>query len=203
MPERKKELDYFRIGKSYGGSQRWMLDPWMHIGGCAALTTCDAFIELALHRNRRELYPYDPSHITRKDYRKFAMSMKLYLRPRETGIKDLQTYITGVENYLEDTEVSGITMNGISGEESYDMAVEAICGRIDAGIPVPYLMLKHQDKKFSFFEWHWFLVTGYEERESTLYIKAATYGKEHWLKLEELWNTGFEEKGGVVLMEIE
>ena len=118
MPERKKELDYFRIGKSYGGSQRWMLDPWMHIGGCAALTTCDAFIELALHRNRRELYPYDPSHITRKDYRKFAMSMKLYLRPRETGIKDLQTYITGVENYLEDTEVSGITMNGISGEES-------------------------------------------------------------------------------------
>ena len=68
---------------------------------------------------------------------------------------------------------------------------------------MPYLMLKHQDKKFSFFEWHWFLVTGYEERESTLYIKAATYGKEHWLKLEELWNTGFEEKGGVVLMEIE
>ena len=203
MSESKRELAYFKIGKSFGGNQKWMLDPWMHIGGCAALTTCDAFIELALHREHPELYPYDLSRITKKDYKKFAMSMKLYLRPRETGIKDLQTYITGVETYLEDTEASGITLKGFSGEESCDAAAEAIRCSLDAGIPVPYLMLKHQDKRFKFFEWHWFLIVGYEYRESSLYIKAATYGKEHWLKLQDLWDTGFEEKGGIVLMEIE
>ena len=46
----KKELQYFNIGKSYGGNQRWMMDPWMHVGGCAALTTCDALIYFSLYK---------------------------------------------------------------------------------------------------------------------------------------------------------
>ena len=32
-------------------------------------------------------------------------------------------------------------------------------------------------------------------------IKVATYGKAHWLSLKELWDTGFDEKGGLVLFE--
>ena len=59
-------------------------------------------------------------------------------------------------------------------------------------------MLKHQDARFEFFEWHWFPIVGYEEREDGFYIRAATYGKEHWLPLRELWDTGFEERGGLV-----
>lgn len=197
-----KELEYFMIGDSYGGNQRWMLDPWMHIGGCAALTTCDAFIYLALKKGRTGLCPYDASSISRKQYRKFAMSMKPYLQPRESGIKDLDTYAAGVRAYLEDTENADISMSCISGKEAYDKAEKSIRDRIDKGIPVPYLMLKHRDRKFDFFEWHWFLVIGYRIKEDVCFIKAATYGKFHWLPLKELWETGNDEKGGIVLLDL-
>ena len=34
--------------------------------------------------------------------------------------------------------------------------------KINEGTPVPYLMLRHKDKKFADFVWHWFLCIGYE-----------------------------------------
>lgn len=198
--DEKRELGYFMIGDSFGGNQRWMLDPWMHIGGCAALTACDICIYLAIYKNRSGLCPYNAETITKKQYRKFAMSMKPYLQPRESGIKDLKTYMEGFGAYIEDTENSSISMTCIDGEEPYEKAEKSIKESIDAGIPVSYLMLRHNDRQFSFFEWHWFLVTGYEIRDDRFYIKAATYGREHWLPLKELWETGNDEKGGLVLL---
>lgn len=201
MKDKKCELDYFYIGKSYGGNQRWMRDWWMHIGGCAALTICDVLIYCALHRDKPELYPYDVDDITKKDYKRFAMAMKLYLQPRRGGIKELHTFMEGAAIYFEDIEAEYIKMKSIPGEESFETARDNIKAQIDAGLPAAYLMLKHKDKKFDFFEWHWFAVNGYEEREDGFYIKAATYGAAHWLNLQELWDTGFDEKGGVVLFE--
>ena len=67
-------------------------------------------------------------------------------------------------------------------------------------MPVPMLMLKHRDKKFSFFEWHWFLIVGYERRQNGFYVKIATYGKEHWLNFNEFWDTGELERGGLILV---
>lgn len=198
----KKELQYFNIGKSYGGNQRWMMDPWMHVGGCAALTTCDALIYFSLYKEKPHLCPYKGDSMTKHQYRKFGMSVRPYLQPRQSGIKDIDTYIQGVKIYLEDIGEDTITVSGIEGIELYETAEEAIKEKIDVGIPVPYLMLKHYNKKFDFFEWHWFLVIGYEIREDGFYIKAATYGKSYWLSLRELWDTGFEEKGGIILFSI-
>ena len=60
-------------------------------------------------------------------------------------------------------------------------------------------MLRHKNKeKFEDFIWHWFLVIGYEEKEDGFWIRVATYGEETWLNLEELWNTGEKEKGGMI-----
>lgn len=198
----KKELEYFTIGNSYGGNQRWMIDPWMHIGGCAALTTCDAFIYLGLYKGLQNLCPPAPEKLGKKEYKKFAMSMKPYLRPRESGIKELKTYIDGVRAYLEDVEEERVTVTGLDGSEEYENAEKAIRDSIDREMPVAYLMLKHKDKKFDFFEWHWFLVIGYDENNEEFMIKVATYGKAHWLPLQELWNTGFDEKGGLVMFDM-
>lgn len=200
--DNRKELKYFNIGKSYGGNQRWMIDPWMHIGGCAALTTCDALIYFALHRGKPELCPYPAKELTKKEYRKFAMSVRPYLQPRESGIKDLDTYIEGVKAYFEDIDENDVDVKGFRGEGSVEEAVEIIRGQIDKESPVAYLMLKHQDKEFDFFHWHWFLVIGYEQREDDFYIKVATYGKEHWLPFYRLWDTGYDEKGGLVIFEL-
>ena len=196
----KKELEYFRIGRSYGGNQNWMIDPWMHIGGCAALTTCDLFIYMAMYKGRSELCPFDVSELTKKEYRKFGMLMKSYLQPRETGIKDLDTYIRGGEIDIEDSFADDIVLEGVPGTVECGRAAELIRSQIDSGMPVPYLMLKNRHREFDFFEWHWFIVNGYEIRDSRFYIKTATYGKADWLDFEKLWDTGFDEKGGFVLV---
>ena len=215
----KKELEYFNIDSGYGGNQSWFLDPWMHIGGCGALTMCDFLIYMAKNRGRAECYPYDIGCLSRRNYRKFGMSMKPYLRPRESGIKDLETFIDGARIYLEDCEIDGIELEGFSGEHSYEEAEEAIRASIDRKMPVAMLMLKHRDRRFNFFEWHWFIVNGYDEGTAEpgtsdagepgasgagepggrFMIKAATYGKAHWLPLKEFWDTGHKEKGGLVL----
>ena len=72
--------------------------------------------------------------------------------------------------------------------------------QIDGGFPVPYLMLRHRlIEKYKDFIWHWFLAVGYEETEKGTWIIAATYGEKVRLLLKELWDTGYEEKGGVIL----
>lgn len=213
----KKELPYFEIDGNYGGSQSWFLDPWMHIGGCGALTMCDLMLYQAICRGRGDCWPFEqekremqekqetqgpfvPRRLTKRDYRKFGMIMKPYLRPRETGIKDLPTFINGARIFLEDSEIQGFQMEAFDGSRPFDQARDAVRERIDHDMPVPMLMLKHQDNRFSFFEWHWFLIVGYEIRQNEFYVKAATYGKPHWLDFQRFWNTGELEKGGLVLV---
>lgn len=203
----RNELPYFNIGRSYGGNQRWFLDFWMHIGGCGALTMCDLMIYMATHRGRPECVPFDAAQLKRRTYIRFGMQMKPFLRPRETGIKDLETFIGGAEDYLTSRSIEGITLEGFSGEQSYEAAAKVLKRQIDEGLPVPMLMLKHRDKSFSFFEWHWFLLVGYEDRQTedgqAVYAKAATYGKEHWLRFDRFWDTGEEERGGLIIVKEE
>ena len=51
--------------------------------------------------------------------------------------------------------------------------------------------------------WHWFMLVGYAQTEEAFFVKTATYGEAHWLSLTELWNTGYEERGGMILYEEE
>ena len=200
----KKELSYFEIDGHFGGSQSWFLDPWMHIGGCGALTMCDLMLYQAVCRGREDCWPFpweiDSRRLTKRDYRKFGMIMKPYLRPRETGIKDLKTFIEGARVYLEFSEIEGFHLEAFDGKRSYTEAETAVRDRIDHEMPVPMLMLKHKDKEFRFFEWHWFLIVGYEIRWNGLYVKAATYGKPHWLQFQRFWDTAELERGGLVLV---
>lgn len=59
-------------------------------------------------------------------------------------------------------------------------------------------MLRHKDKKFTDFVWHWFLCIGYEETDNNFLITVTTYGEATTFSLNELWNTGYEEKGGLI-----
>ncbi len=200
----KKELPYFQINNNYGGNQSWFLDPWMHIGGCGALTMCDLMIYMALYRDLPEGYPYDINRLCKRDYRKFGTHMRPYLRPREEGIKDLQTFIDGANMYLEYSEIDSVDLVPLDGHESYADAQAAVKDSIDNRLPIPMLMLKHTNPKFKFFEWHWFLIVGYSEDNANengdFQIKVATYGKAHWLDFNAFWDTGEEERGGLVLV---
>ncbi len=260
----RKELPYFSVDGHFGGSQSWFLDPWMHIGGCGALTMCDLLLYQAICKGRRDCWPFEEKaassnvgaapamgpedadaagaapegensdsaapaiessgsvtlaiassdstatgataqakvwkapKLSKRDYRKFGMIMKPYLRPRESGIKDLKTFIDGAQVYLEDSEIKGFRLEALEGARPYEEAEQAVRDRIDHEMPVPMLMLRHRDRRFDFFEWHWFLIVGYEERESGFHIKVATYGKKHWLDFRKFWDTGELERGGLV-----
>ncbi len=215
----KKELDYFRIGNTYGGNQDWFKDFMMKIGGCAALTACDSCIYFDTYQGTA-LYPFDRQRLTKEDYIRFGMLMKPYLRPRWSGIDTLEIYMDGFQKYIEDRGCETITMNPLHGDKEAAEAETALKKQIDSGLPVPCLLLRHKKRAFKDYEWHWFLLTGYslsdavrtsrrdsdyegasgnENPEQTCMVKAVTYGGWQWLDFRELWNTGYERRGGLVL----
>ena len=195
---KKKILDYFTIDGAVGGNQEWFKNVVMYIGGCAAATACDTCIYLALHRGMEELYPYDVHALTREDYVNFSMKMKPYLRPRVNGVNKLYMFTEGFGAYLADAGRTDISMEEFSGEGTYEDAAAFIRRQIGAGVPVPYLMLRHKKTYYKDFVWHWFLCYGYEERADGLWITVATYGESSTFSLRDLWDTGYEEKGGLI-----
>lgn len=209
----KRELDYFYIGDSFGGNQDWCRDPMMHLGGCAALTACDICIYLALKKGLTHLYPFDAHRITKKDYLRFSKMMKPYLRPRSHGVNRTELYTDGFRRYLSDMGDTRVVLDEFDGTVNVLDGWETVKSQIDDEMPIAYLMLKHQDQSLADFVWHWFLLVGYEEtceddlcsREkivSKRMVKTATYGEGLWLDFDNLWKTGFDEKGGMVLVEM-
>lgn len=206
----KKELEHFYIGHSYGGNQDWFRTFMMRIGGCGAETACDSSLYFALHKGIEDIYPFDPSRLTKKDYVDFAHMMEKYLWPRMTGIYRPDIYIDGYSRYLGDRGISSIKMSELPGSEPCGKAAEALMGQIDAGFPVPTLILNHRERTLKDYVWHWFLINGYELPEDPadseaagMRVKAVTYSGWQWLDFEKLWDTGYESKGGLVLYSID
>ena len=81
-----------------------------------------------------------------------------------------------------------------------ELAGETI--HIDGGYPVPFLLLHHKNPALKDYVWHWFNLAGYEAAEEAFRVKAVTYGEAEWLDFAELWETGFEKKGGMILLAV-
>lgn len=199
----KHELEHFYVEDSYGGNQDWFRSFMMRIGGCAAETACDSSLYFAIHKGVKKMYPFfDLETITRESYVGFAHLMEPYLKPRISGINSLEIYIKGYSAYLDHRGFKGLEMYGLSGEEPYDEAETAVREQIDAGYPIPTLILNHRNKALSDYVWHWFLINGYDDSDGKFLVKAVTYGGWRWLELRELWDTGYSRKGGFVIYEL-
>lgn len=196
----KKELDYFAIEGKYGGCQEWFSDPMMKLGGCAAVTACDCCIYFDLYKGMK-LYPYSRERFTSKDYVQFGMLMKPYLKPRLSGIDKLEIYLEGFQKFLSDRGCDVIGIKPFSGDRTVSEARKVLIEQIDNGFPVPCLILKHKNPNLKDYVWHWFLITGYEVFEDQCIVKVVTYGDYRYFTLDELWNTGYRRKGGLILFE--
>ena len=80
-----------------------------------------------------------------------------------------------------------------------ETAAEVIRAEIDAGFPIPCMMLRHENPAMKDYIWHWFLLTGWADEEDGFCVQATTYSASEWLSLDTLWNTGCEERGGLIL----
>ena len=198
----KRELEHFSIGASYGGNQDWFPTFMMRVGGCGAETACDSSVYFALHRGFQKIAPENCASLTKQDYIDFAYEMKPYLSPRMSGIDRLEIYIDGYAQFLQDRGETRLTMEPLSGHVPFETAKQAVKQQIDAGLPIPTLLLRHRDKAFEDYVWHWFLLNGYDERETGFFVKAVTYSEFEWLDFEKLWNTGYDQRGGLVLYQI-
>src|SRR5574344_1952355 len=171
----RQELPYFDIENSYGGNQEWFATLWLQMGGCAAETACDSSIYLALYKGKPKLYPYDAKHLTRREYVEFSKVMRPYLKPRFSGIDRLEIYQEGLGKYLRDRGETGLQLLAWDGKKDLTATKMVLKQQIDQGYPVPCLILNHTNPDFEDYEWHWFLLTGYEETAAKFLVKAVTY----------------------------
>ena len=73
-----------------------------------------------------------------------------------------------------------IRMEEFCGDHTWQEAAIFIKEQLDQDIPVPYLLLRHQNEAYKDYIWHWFLLTGYEEKDGKMYIKNSNlWGKRH------------------------
>ena len=199
----KRELEHFHIGDSYGGNQDWFPTFMMRIGGCGAETACDSSVFFAVHHGLSKIAPENASELTKADYVRFAYEMKPYLSPRPSGIDRLEIYMDGYARFLRDRGETGLHMTPFPGSEPFGVAKDAVVRQIDAGYPVPTLILNHRNRTYSDYAWHWFLLNGYDDSEGSFLVRAVTYGESEWLDFRELWDTGRKKRGGLVLYHLE
>lgn len=193
------ELPYFHIGYAVGGSQEWMLDPWMRLGGCAALAAVDSCIYFTLFCKQKRLCPVDVHHLTKNLYRSFAAVMKPYLRPRYNGVSKLSLYVDGLNAYLQDQKNEKLKMKMFPSGQNYADAEKALRGQLDQMLIVPFLLLNPVSKEWSDYRWHWFLLAGYRWEQGRLFVKAITYGGSQWLSFDGLWDAVHADNGGMIL----
>ena len=195
-----KELDYFWVGEEYGGRQSLLPDVVMRFAGCAAVTACDSLIYMTLYKNLKNLCPFSTDQLRGRDYVAFFKTVKPYLRPRLMGINRLEIFVAAFKKFLKEHGTFFLDVLPWSGDHDEQNTVETIKQQIDRGFLIPYLLLHHKNPNFENYEWHWFLLTGYDEKpDGRFLVKAVTYGAYEWLDFAKLWNTGYDRKGGLIL----
>ena len=201
----EKKLDFFYIGDSYGGNQDWCLDHMMQLGGCAAVTACDSSIYFALHHGKTFLYHGNLEKPDKDEYLYFTEEMKEYLHPRWSGIDKPEIYVEGYTHFLKN-KGEDVGMAILPGTADEREAEERIMEQIEKNLPVPILILNHEDPAMDDYVWHWFLLIGYRyegkdafSADSHFQVQTLTYSEAKWEDFHDLWNTGREAKGGIIL----
>ncbi len=192
------ELEFINIEGHYGGDQHWLPTELMRRGGCSTVTAAEICAFLASKDNAlRNLYPGDPSAITKNEFVAFCKSMFKFVYPRLGGLTKLSLYTGGFEAYAKTVGIE-LEFETLTGDLPYEQAAEFLVKAIDDGCCLPCLLLNHHDESLDDIIWHWFTLTGYELHMGELYAIYATYGKRGVVPLRHMWNTERRKKGGMI-----
>jgi len=196
----KKELAFIDIEGHYGGDQHWYKEKFMRLAGCSSVCASEACAYLAGHfPHLRGLYPYDPVHIGKKEFIAFMTRIFSYLPPGITGMSNIRRFRRCFLNYADFTGVR-VALSLMDGGKSARDAKDFVTAALGEGYPVLYLLLRHNDPALDDFTWHWFNLTGYEKNGGSMKVDFATWGRKHQADFDNLWNTGANHKGGMVVI---
>lgn len=189
-----RELDFLKVNGAYGGNQYQFRHPIMNRGGCSTVCGCHAAALLAVHDPKRaDLYPYAGLDLSQPEFTKFADRMYRFVAPGFRGMAETKLFERGFAKYAAAHGIE-VQFESLQGDASYEEARNMIHRYIDAGISVQYLLLRHTNPLFDEIEWHWFTITGYQGDE----IIYSTWGERRTADLKLLWDTGHQEKGGIL-----
>jgi hypothetical protein len=194
------ELNFITINDMYGGDQNRFTHRMMRMGGCSTVCACHAAACLAHHNpERRGLSPFSELRVGEEDFHSFARDMFRYVFPGIRGMPSTKLFERAFGRYAASKDVH-VEFHSLQGDASYAEAHAFLRENIDAGYTVQYLLLRHKAEEFSELEWHWFTLTGYEQRAGDLEVVYATFGKRFTAGLKGLWDTGNREKGGMIVV---
>jgi hypothetical protein len=120
-----------------------------------------------------------------------------------SGIDKLDIFVKGYSKYLSDAGENRLSMDTLDGTEPYEAAAGILKEQIDRDYPVPALTLNHRNREFRDYNWHWYLINGYDDTDGSLKIKAVTYSEWVWLDFRRLWDTGHVRRGGLILFNLQ
>ncbi len=190
------ENEILSVNGSYGGSQKWFTRPMMKLGGCSTVCACHAACELARKHGKAALYPFETKDLTLRQFRSFGTQMYKYVYPGFRGMPETRLFVRAFSDWCEHCGET-VGFDTLEGGAPYEAAENFIREHIERGISVQYLLLEHENNGIDDIEWHWFTVTGFSD-DNDFEIVYSTWGERRIASLELLWNTGKEEKGGLV-----
>ena len=123
--------------------------------------------------------------LTKEDYKAFSQIMKPYLKPRAGGVRKLSWFVEGLERYIQDVNEAKHTdiyigMEEFCGDHTWQEATIFIKEQLDQDIPVPYLLLRHQNEAYKDYIWHWFLLARIRrKRWKNVHQNSNLWGKRH------------------------
>ncbi|MDO4566713.1 MAG: hypothetical protein Q4B42_05220 [Oscillospiraceae bacterium] len=194
-----KEIPFLKVGAFYGGNQYWMLRPMMRLGGCSTVCACHAAALLAARGDGREaLCPFEGLECTRREFRAFFRTMFEYVYPSEMGMPELSLFKEAFGAYAESRDCE-VNFELVEGSEPLERAAEAAERALSEGFSPQFLLLRHKDKDIDDIEWHWFSITGFEREGGDMLLAFSTWGERRTISLSKLWDTGLEERGGLLI----
>ena len=114
-------------------------------------------------------------------------------RSAETTYRDICIAVKSAENSFQ--------VVGWSGHNDFKATHMVLKFQIDSGYPIPCLTLYHKNPLLRDYVWHWFLLTGYEVIDDNWKVKVVSYGVARWFDFDMLWDTGFSNKGGLIVFQ--
>ena len=175
----------------YGGNQYWFPKKFNQLSGCGPVVAANitAYLSQTFTDKYNDLYPYK-GIVNKKDFTLHMVEIRKYVKPGIFGLTSVNKFSDGVLSFAKNRGISLTSHILDEKADSIQQAIDFILEALSQRLPVAILILKHQNKEFKEYTWHWMTITGLNlnPQSSKCFISVSTYGEHREINLELLWN---------------